>query len=121
MGLFFAVVKCAPRLRRMPPTKLTDAKLRTRTQPGKHADGEGLYLELTPAGGKYWRMTYRYGGREKRMAFGVYPAVSLKDARDQAQTARKLLQAGEDPGEVKKAAKVQTVFESANTAVSGGR
>ena len=95
--------------------KLTDAKLRTLTQPGKHADGEGLYLELTPAGGKYWRMKYRHGGKEKRLAFGVYPAVSLKDARDQAQTARKLLQAGEDPGEVKKAAKAQTVFESANT------
>ena len=95
--------------------KLTDAKLRTLTQPGKHADGEGLYLELTPAGGKYWRMKYRHGGKEKRLAFGVYPAVSLKDARDQAQAARKLLQAGDDPGEAKKAAKAQTVFESANT------
>jgi integrase len=95
--------------------KLTDAKLRTLTQPGKHSDGEGLYLELTPAGGKYWRMKYRHGGKEKRLAFGVYPGVSLKDARDQAQTARKLLQAGSDPGEVKKAAKAQTVFESANT------
>ncbi len=44
--------------------KLTDAKLRTLTQPGKHADGAGLYLELTPAGGKYWRMKYRHGGKE---------------------------------------------------------
>jgi integrase len=95
--------------------KLTDAKLRTLTQPGKHSDGEGLYLELTPAGGKYWRMKYRHGGKEKRMAFGVYPAVSLKDARDQAQAARKLLQAGDDPGEAKKAAKAQTVLETANT------
>lgn len=95
--------------------KLTDAKLRTLTKPGKHADGEGLYLELTPAGGKYWRMKYRYGGKEKRLAFGVYPVVGLKDAREQAQEARKLLQAGEDPGEVKKAAKVQAAFESANT------
>lgn len=95
--------------------KLTDAKLRTLTKPGKHSDGEGLYLELTPAGGRYWRMKYRHGGKEKRLSFGVYPGVSLKDARDKAQAARKLLQAGEDPGEAKKAAKAQTVFEAANT------
>ncbi len=95
--------------------KLTDAKLRTLTQPGKHADGAGLYLELTPAGGKYWRMKYRHGGKEKRLAFGVYPAVSLKDAREKAEAARKLLQAGDDPGETKKAVKAQTVFETANT------
>ena len=57
--------------------KLTDATLRNLTEPGKHFDGGGLYLELTPAGGRYWRMKYRHGGKEKRLAFGVYPAVSL--------------------------------------------
>jgi hypothetical protein len=50
--------------------KLNDAKLRTLTTPGKHADGAGLYLEITPAGGRYWRMKYRFGGKEKRLAFG---------------------------------------------------
>ena len=74
--------------------KLTDAKLRTLTDPGKHFDGGGLYLEVTKAGGRYWRMKYRHGGKEKRLAFGVYPAVSLKDAREKAEAARKLLQAG---------------------------
>jgi integrase len=95
--------------------KLTDAKVRTLKEPGKHADGLGLYLELTPAGGRYWRLKYRHGGKEKRLAFGVYPAVSLKDARDQAVTARKTLQAGNDPGELRKAAKAQTVHEAVNT------
>jgi integrase len=95
--------------------KLTDAKVRTLKEPGKHADGLGLYLELTPAGGRYWRWKYRHGGKEKRLAFGVYPAVSLKDARDQAATARKTLQAGNDPGELRKAAKAQTVHEAVNT------
>jgi hypothetical protein len=73
--------------------KLTDANLRNLTEPGKHFDGGGLYLELTPAGGKYWRLKYRHGGKEKRLAFGVYPAVSLKAARDRAAEARKVLDA----------------------------
>lgn len=52
---------------------LTDAKLRTLTTPGKHFDGGGLYLELTKAGGRYWRLKYRHGGKENRLALGVYP------------------------------------------------
>ncbi|WP_341684933.1 integrase arm-type DNA-binding domain-containing protein, partial [Limnohabitans sp.] len=98
--------------------KLTDAKLRTLATPTKTqkvADGAGLYLELTPAGGKYWRMKYRHGGKEKRLALGVYPAVGLKEARDKAEAARKTLQCGDDPGEVKKAAKAQQAHEAANT------
>lgn len=94
---------------------LTDAKLRTLSQPGKHFDGAGLYLELTPAGGRYWRLKYRYGGKEKRLALGVYPAVSLKAARDAATEARKLLTAGDDPGALRKTAKAQTAHENANT------
>ena len=94
---------------------LTDAKLRTLTTPGKHFDGGGLYLEVTPAGGRYWRLKYRHGGKEKRLAFGVYPAVSLKDARDQADQARKALAAGDDPSQVRKASKAKATHEAANT------
>jgi integrase len=94
---------------------LTDAKLRTLSQPGKHFDGAGLYLELTAAGGRYWRMKYRHGGKEKRLAFGVYPAVTLKAARDAATEARQVLATGVDPGELRKAAKAQTAHESLNT------
>lgn len=95
--------------------KLTDAKLRTLTDPGKHFDGGGLYLEVTKAGGRYWRLKYRHGGKEKRLAFGVYPAVTLRDARDRAAAARALLQAGDDPGALRKAAKVRALYEQENT------
>lgn len=95
--------------------KLTDAKLRTLSEPGKHFDGGGLYLELTAAGGRYWRLKYRVAGKEKRLALGVYPAVSLKDARDLANQARQVIQAGDDPAEERKAAKAKTAHEAVNT------
>ncbi|MFO1245496.1 MAG: tyrosine-type recombinase/integrase [Ramlibacter sp.] len=95
--------------------KLTDTKLRSLTKPGKYFDGGGLYLELTAAGGRYWRVKYRAGGKEKRLALGVYPAVSLKDARDKLAEARKALQAGTDPGELRKEAKAKAQHEAANS------
>lgn len=94
---------------------LTDAQLRNLTEPGKYFDGGGLYLELTRAGGRYWRLKYRHGGREKRLAFGVYPEVGLKAARDKANHARKALQDGCDPGEQRKAEKAKVIHENANT------
>ena len=105
----------------MPPVKLSDAKLRTLTQPGKHFDGAGLYLELTAAGGRYWRLKYRHAGKEKRLALGVYPEVGLKDARERAADARRVLAAGADPGAERKAAKAQAAHDAANTlrAVAG--
>lgn len=69
----------------------------------KLADG-GLYLEVLPTGKKSWRMKYRFAGREKRLVFGLYPVVSLKQAREWAMDARKLLAGGIDPGAVKKEA-----------------
>jgi integrase len=68
-------------------------------------DGEGLYLEVVPAGGKYWRLKYRFAGKERRLALGVYPDVSLADARERRGQARKALAAGNDPGEIKREAK----------------
>lgn len=78
-------------------------------------DGGGLYLEITPAGSKYWRIKYRFAGKEKRLALGVYPDVSLADAREQRQQARKMLAAGTDPSEAKKAAKRETILKHENT------
>ena len=95
--------------------KLTDAKLRTLSKTGKHFDGGGLYLELTEAGGRYWRMKYRYGGKEKRLALGVYPAVGLKDARDRATEARRQLLDGVDPGAARKIDKLREQVNSSNT------
>lgn len=95
--------------------KLTDAKLRTLSEPGKHFDGGGLYLDLTAAGGRYWRLKYRIAGKEKLLALGVYPTVSLKEARDLAGQARQAIQAGDDPAEQRKAAKVKAAHEAVNT------
>ena len=106
--------KCAPRTTVM-TMKLTDIKLRTLTETGKHFDGAGLYLELTKAGGRYWRMKYRHEGKENRLSFGVYPAVSLKAARDLAASARKTLQSGDDPSQLRKDAKTQATHEAVNT------
>lgn len=95
--------------------KLTDAKLRTLSEPGKYFDGAGLFLDLTAAGGRYWRLKYRVAGKEKLLALGVYPAVSLKDARELASQARQTIQSGEDPAEQRKAAKAQTAHEAVHT------
>ncbi|HEJ6137355.1 TPA: tyrosine-type recombinase/integrase [Pseudomonas aeruginosa] len=95
--------------------KLNDTKLRNLTAPGKHADGAGLYLEITPAGGRYWRWKYRFGGKEKRLAFGVYPTVTLKQARERREEARKLLAQDVDPGVAKREEKQAQVTAAANT------
>ena len=95
--------------------KLTDAQIRNLATPGKYFDGAGLYIELAKAGGRYWRLKYRHGGKEKRLSFGVYPGVGLKDARDLATSARKVLKDGGDPGELRKAEKAKAVHEAVNT------
>ena len=92
--------------------KLTDAKLRSLTTPGKHADGHGLYLEVTPAGGRYWRLKYRHGGKEKRLSFGVYPEVSLKAARERQTEARAALARGDDPAAVKREAEARALADA---------
>ena len=95
--------------------KLTDAKLKALKEPGKYFDGGGLYMDITKAGGAYWRLKYRHGGKEKLLALGVYPAVGLRDARDKATDAKRLLQDGQDPGALRKAEKVRGALESVNT------
>jgi integrase len=95
--------------------KVTDAALRGKMDPGRHFDGGGLYVEVTPAGRKYFRMKYRFGGKEKLLALGVYPDVSLKEARARRDEARRALARGEDPGELRKAAKARAEHEARNT------
>jgi len=65
-------------------------------------DQRGLYLEVTPAGGKLWRLKYRFGGKEKRLAIGPYPKFGLKAAREARDSARSLRASGIDPSEQKK-------------------
>ena len=97
---------------------LTDTAIRNVKPSEKYArlfDGGGLYLEVSPPGGKLWRLKYRFGGKEKRLALGAYPAVSLASARAKRDDARKLLAEGVDPGEQRRAAKAVRAGLAANT------
>lgn len=80
----------------------------------KHTDGQGLFL-LVKSGGKYWRMSYRYTGRQKTLALGVYPAVSLAKARQRRDKARELLADGIDPGQAKRDDKQAKAIAAAHT------
>src|SRR5205807_10170071 len=87
---------------------LTDTAIRNAKpgeKPARLFDGSGLYLEVSPTGGRWWRLKYRFDGKEKRLSLGVYPDVSLKDARDRRDASRKLLADGIDPSENRKAMK----------------
>lgn len=87
---------------------LTDTAIRKSKPTGKTqrlVDGGGLYLEISPAGGKWWRLKYRVLGKEKRLSLGTYPDTGLADARAKRDAARKLLAVGVDPGEHRKATK----------------
>ncbi len=87
----------------------------------KLTDGEGLFLLVTTRGGKRWRLKYRFGGKEKLLAFGTYPDISLTEARDMRHEARNKLAHGIDPGEVKKAAKAADKEAHATSFESIGR
>lgn len=78
-------------------------------------DGQGLYLEVTPAGNKLWRLKYRYNSKEKRIAFGSFPEVSLLDAREKRDNARKLLAEGLDPSLERKKKKAEILRNADNT------
>ena len=81
----------------------------------KLADGGGMYLEISPKGSKYWRLKYRIHGKEKRLALGVYPAVSLSEAREKRDEAKKLIAGGTDPVSAKREAKAEATANAANT------
>lgn len=76
-------------------------------------DGGGLHLEVTPKGGKRWRVSYRYAGTQKRLSLGVYPAVTLKDARERAQELKKVLAQGVNPADERKREKQRRIEERA--------
>lgn len=75
-------------------------------KPYRMFDGGGLYLEVAPSGGKWWRWKYRVAGKEKRLSLGVYPEVSLAKAREERDECRKVLARGIDPAEQRKARKM---------------
>lgn len=83
--------------------------------PYKLADGKGLFLLVTPSGGKWWRLKYRFGGKEKLLSLGTYPDVPLIKAREKRDEARRLISDGIDPGEHRKATKTMQNGLAANT------
>lgn len=94
-------------------TAVRNAKPKEKTY--RIADGGGLYLELTPSGGRYWRLKYRFNGKEKRLALGVYPEVSLAQAREARDAARQQLAQGTDPSAARQADRRANKIAAANT------
>jgi integrase len=98
--------------------KLTDTAIRNakpQDKPYKIADGGGMYLQVNPTGSKYWRLKYRFNGKQKVLALGIYPEISLKDARERRELARKQLAKSLDPSEAKKEHKRQTLIKVENS------
>ena len=98
-----------------PLSDIQVSKAKPQDKEVKIFDGGGLYLLITPTGGKLWNLKYRFAGKEKKLSFGVYPIVSLADARQRREEAKKLLSNGVDPGETKKAQKSAQGEQDANT------
>ncbi len=96
----------------LPLTDLQISKAKPQDKQVTLFDGGGLFLLVTPTGGKLWRFKYRYQGKEKLISLGTYPEISLTDARKRREDARKLLANGVDPGEIKKAQKAAVISSS---------
>jgi integrase len=99
----------------MPLTDTAIRRAKPIAKPIRIADSAGLYLEVSPSGGKLWRFKYRFDRKQKLLALGAYPAISLASARDRRDQARKMLAEGIDPGEQRKAAKAVRAGLAANT------
>jgi integrase len=104
----------------MPLTDKQAKSAEPREKTYKLSDEKGLYLEVTPKGQKYWRLKYRFAGKEKRLAIGVYPEVSLKLAREKRLEARDLLSNGFDPSTIKKERKLLSIELNNNSFESIG-
>lgn len=104
-----------------PINKLTDLAVKN-AKPGnttrRISDGGGLFLEIRSNGSKYWRLAYRFNKKQKLLALGVYPQVSIQAARDQARTAKDHLASGRDPGFLRRITKAANTNENTFQAVA---
>lgn len=98
---------------RLTATAVKNAKARDKQY--KLSDGHGLYLLVKPTGGKYWRYGYRAHGKQKELALGVFPEVTLAEAREEHAAAHKLVSKGVDPSEQRKLEKLTRAHARANT------
>jgi len=99
----------------MPLTDVAIRNAKPRPKSYKLSDGGGLYLQVEPSGGKLWRQKYRFEDREKKLAIGSYPAISLSEARKRRDQARAQLSAGLDPAREKQLAKYRAKAAACNT------
>ena len=99
----------------MPLTDTTIRNAKPGDKPKKMFDSGGLYVVVTPNGGKWWRLKYRFDNKEKLLSLGIYPDVGLKDARERRDEARKQVAAGIDPAEHRKAQKTAQADQAANS------
>lgn len=106
---------------KVPPLKsmaLTEREVRSATPRAKAyklADGGGMYLLCAPTGARYWRLKYRFAGKEKLLALGVFPDVTLAEARQRRAEAKSALYKGIDPGVERKAEKRAALLSASNT------
>ena len=99
----------------MPLTDIAIRQAKATEKPFKLSDGGGLHLLVTPTGGKLWRLAYRFDGKQRKLAFGGYPEVTLKDARARRDAAKDTLAAGVDPGAKAKIEKRTRQIAAGNT------
>jgi hypothetical protein len=98
---------------------LTDREIRNANAPAgrvvKQSDGEGLQLWVKPSGSKLWNLAYRFDGKQRNLAIGPFPRISLKDARTRRDEAKRLLDDGLDPSQQKRIAKLAATAQNSNT------
>jgi integrase len=99
----------------MPLTATAIRNARPGKTPRRLFDALGLYLEISPAGGRWWRFKYRFGGKEKRLSLGVYPDVSLAHAREARDATRRQLAAGIDPSTARQEARREAAGRTVNS------
>ncbi|MDE2259011.1 MAG: DUF4102 domain-containing protein [Betaproteobacteria bacterium] len=100
---------------RQVPTVTAIRNAKPREKPYKMVDERGLYILISPSGGKWWRVDYRFNGKRKTLSMGTFPEVTLAEARDRRDADRKLLANDIDPGEYRKATKTLEADQTANS------
>lgn len=105
----------------MPLSDTAIRNAKSQVKPYKLYDAGGLFLIVTPAGGKWWRLKYRFEGKEKLLSLGTYPEVGLKEARGKRDEAKKLVANGIDPSAQRQAVKASIQSKAENTFEAVGR